>query len=52
MGGFPFSVLVVQLLATYFPEPSKSFVVVSEHCRTEPEALFQNLEVHIVTEHT
>ena len=34
----------------YFPEPSKSFVV-GEHCRSEAEALFQGLGVHVVTGH-
>ena len=35
----------------YFPEPSKRFVVVGEHCKSEAEALFRDLGVIVVTGH-
>ena len=35
----------------YFPEPSKSLVVVDEHFRSEAESLFQGLGVRIVSGH-
>jgi len=35
----------------YFPEPTKSFVVVSERFKGEAEAVFGGLGVHVVTGH-
>jgi len=35
----------------YFPEPIKSFVVVSERFKGEAEAAFGGLGVHVVTNH-
>ena len=33
----------------YFPEASKSFVVITEHCKTKAETLFHDLRVQVVT---
>ena len=35
----------------YFPEPTKSFVVVGEQFRTKAKALFYDLGVQVVTGH-
>ena len=35
----------------YFPEPSKSYLVVPEYCRAMAKAMFQNLGVHVVMGH-
>ena len=35
----------------YFPESSKSYLVVPEYCRATAEAMFQDLGVHIATGH-
>jgi len=35
----------------YFPQPTKSFVVVSERFRGEAEAIFSGLDVQVVTSH-
>ena len=36
----------------YFPEPSKSFVVIDEYCKTKAENLFHDLGVQVVTSHS
>ena len=33
----------------YFAEASKSFVVITEHCKTKAETLFHDLGVQVVT---
>ena len=50
VNGFLYSVLWPGFW-DYFPELSKSFVVIDEHCRYEAEALFQGLGVYILTGH-
>ena len=49
MNGFLFFVLSSLFPAFgYFPEPSKSFVVIGKYCRAKAEDLFHDLGVHVV----